>query len=283
MQRALLVGINQYPDPANRLHGCVNDVQDMAKFLTASCGFDSADIRLLCDKRATREAIMAHVGWLLNGAAAADHLVFHYSGHGAQMADRNPQGAVHAVHDAICPYDFDWTDQHAVRDVDFGFAFDTVPEGVHFVWVADSCFSGGLAKAFGEPKTDRCPKRMRPPADLEWRLQTALSSKRYRPRVSTMKDVAGLLRLALIAGCTAQEESSDALIDGRYNGALTYFLLQELRAKAGLTEPLSACVQHVAKAVHEGGYDQTPELHGLPALFSGTFAASAPAVRLAAS
>jgi uncharacterized caspase-like protein len=119
VKRAALVGINEYPDPANRLRGCVNDVQHMAIFLVSSCGFDTTDIRLLCDKRATTAAITSLLGWLLNGATAGDDLVFHYSGHGAQMADRNAQGVVSSVHDAICPYDFDWTTDYAIRDTDF--------------------------------------------------------------------------------------------------------------------------------------------------------------------
>ncbi|MFH1476981.1 MAG: caspase family protein [Verrucomicrobiota bacterium] len=51
MNRALLVGINAYPDAP--LRGCVNDVTDMANFLVARRGFAQADIRLLSDRRAT--------------------------------------------------------------------------------------------------------------------------------------------------------------------------------------------------------------------------------------
>jgi len=31
MKKALLVGINRYPDPGNELEGCVNDVRQMRK------------------------------------------------------------------------------------------------------------------------------------------------------------------------------------------------------------------------------------------------------------
>ena len=32
--KALLVGINKYPDPRNELRGCVNDILDMAHFIS---------------------------------------------------------------------------------------------------------------------------------------------------------------------------------------------------------------------------------------------------------
>src|ERR1700737_1939753 len=119
MNRALLVGINNYPDPQNALRGCVNDITDMAAFLLKPMGFAKADIRLLVDDRATAQSIHYHIGWLVNGVDPGDRVVFHYSGHGAQMALRLPSGDVSVVHDAICPYDFDWTPDHAITDVDF--------------------------------------------------------------------------------------------------------------------------------------------------------------------
>jgi hypothetical protein len=32
--KALLVGINQYPNPSNELRGCVNDILDMEHYIT---------------------------------------------------------------------------------------------------------------------------------------------------------------------------------------------------------------------------------------------------------
>ena len=108
MNKALLVGINKYPAP-NELNGCVNDVTDMAKFLVADCNFVKSDIRMLTDERATKNAIMDRLAWLLSGLRAGDRIFFHYSGHGAEFPIRNVQGDVTAVHDVICPVNFDWS------------------------------------------------------------------------------------------------------------------------------------------------------------------------------
>src|SRR5438477_10096859 len=99
MNRALLVGINAYP--GNELHGCVNDVTDMAEFLVGHLGFDESDIRLVTDGRATATAIRERLRWLLGGVKPGDRLVFHYSGHGAQFPIRDDGGRVSRIDECI--------------------------------------------------------------------------------------------------------------------------------------------------------------------------------------
>lgn len=272
MNRALLVGINAYPDPQDALQGCLNDISDMAAFLSGPAGFDSADIRLLADARATAQAIREHLTWLVTGLQAGDRVVFHYSGHGAQFPTRDAAGNVSEVHDTIVPFDFDWTVATAIRDVDFQSIFGAIPAGVKFVWVSDSCFSGGLTREIvprnGQRKT---AKHLTPPIDIAWRSHTVDTSRRFITRCTTLRDVAGYLNLALLSGCTAVETAADASFNNRSNGALTYYLLQELSNTHGLTETLSVCAMAVVNALKFGGYSQTPELHGTPANFEQSF------------
>jgi hypothetical protein len=49
-RRALLVGINDYPNPDDRLEGCVNDVFKISATLQ-QIGFDPEDIRVLFNER----------------------------------------------------------------------------------------------------------------------------------------------------------------------------------------------------------------------------------------
>jgi len=59
MKKALLVGINRYPDPRNELQGCVNDVRQMADTLKTRYGFPGdGNMRILTDARATTKAIL---------------------------------------------------------------------------------------------------------------------------------------------------------------------------------------------------------------------------------
>ena len=54
--RALLIGINDYPNPDDCLEGCVNDVFKMSSTLQ-EIGFKADDIRVLLNERATASAI----------------------------------------------------------------------------------------------------------------------------------------------------------------------------------------------------------------------------------
>jgi len=55
-RRALLIGINKYPNAGDQLEGCVNDTYLMSAMLQER-GFAAEDIRVLLDERATADAI----------------------------------------------------------------------------------------------------------------------------------------------------------------------------------------------------------------------------------
>jgi len=81
MQRtfyALLVGIDNYPNPRHRLDGCVNDVTRMREYLEArhdrAGGFELAPPVMLLNEQATRDAVIAafktHLGKARKGGVA---------------------------------------------------------------------------------------------------------------------------------------------------------------------------------------------------------------------
>jgi hypothetical protein len=262
--RAVLVGLNQYPPQYPQLLGCINDIRDMADFLVGQANFQQAEIRLLADDRATTDAIRQHLGWLTTGLAPGDRTLFHYSGHGSRIADRLPNGDVGQLHDCICPYDFDFTNDHAIRDVDFQQLFAAIPAGVHFVWISDSCHSGDLAKAL-QPANHGTSRRILPPVDLAWRYETALHSKGL---VELGTDTT--LNLTLLAGCSSTEESSDTAFNNRPNGAFTYFLLNELKSHIDDTA-LNGVIAATAQSIGAANYSQDPQVRGNPSTFADCF------------
>lgn len=257
MNRALLVGINAYPGAP--LQGCINDILDLARFLVANCKFKKSEIRLLTDARATKADILDRLGWLLTGVRAGDRLVFHYSGHGAQMPTRNPQGEVDHLDEVICPVDFDWSDAHALRDKEFASLFGRVPNGVNFIWISDSCHSGDLIRELPNPGPAMRPKRLLPPPDIAWRVETA---REMGLEPSSLARSAANPNVALIAGCRSNQTSADATFGGRPNGALTYYLLQELAKAGGAKEPLTSVVKNVRTALAKTHFSQVPQLEG---------------------
>jgi hypothetical protein len=249
MKRALLIGINQYP--GQPLNGCVNDITDMADYLVSAHGFASADIRLLTDGRATADGIRERIKWLVGGAQAGDTLLLHYSGHGTLFPIRDAAGDVTAVHGAICPVDFDWTEPHAIFEDELRNLIDLAPTGVEFIFVSDSCHSGSLTRAILPYQV----RELTPPEDIRWRLQTARELG-IVPQLLEVHD-----RCGLISGCRQDQTSADALIGGRYNGALTYYLLQSLKAGDDRLA-LTTLVSNVRSRLSTAAYDQEPQLHG---------------------
>lgn len=265
MDKALLVGINKYP--AAPLNGCVNDISDMSLLLSQKFGFQPSSIRMLSDDRATTQAILDRLSWLVDGAKPGDRLFFHYSGHGAQMATRDHSGEIDGLDEVICPVDFDWTDTHVVRDKDFKRIFSGVPSGCEFIWVSDSCHSGDLLKEIPQPG---CIFRTMPmPVDIQWRIYTAVNEKGMEPL--TLEKSAASNNLALISGCKSNQTSSDAVFDGRANGALTYFLTNRLRQAGGDKKPLDELVQIVSKDLLDKKFKQEPGVEGLPEIIKKPF------------
>ena len=209
---------------------------------------------------------MEHLKWLTAGVKTGDRIVFDYSGHGAQFPIRDQHGKVIRVDECICPVDFDWTEQHAIRDKEFHQVFSTVPKGVDFTWVSDSCFSGDLAREFQLP--NRKVKCMPMPADIAWRMRTAdtLGVKR-----TGFEHVINTFNAVLVSGCTAHQTSADAEIDGRYNGALTYYLLKTLSAPNGLMQTLEEAIARTRAALQQAGYTQRPQLEGAVGLMNQPF------------
>ena len=179
-RRALLVGINQYPDPANRLEGCVNDVFLMSSVLQ-ECGLAAQDIRVVLDQRATTQGILDRLHWLLDAVPDGGERVLFYSGHGAQIPTYDMKGEVDHLDECLVPWDFDWTAAHAIRDKQFVELYSQLSYRTRFVAIFDCCHSGGLTRD-GGPRI----RGINPPDDirhrmLEWDAKLGMWRRRDLP------------------------------------------------------------------------------------------------------
>ena len=105
-KHALLIGINSYPNLTKfeQLDGCVNDARLVGEILHNRFGFADADITRLIDEEATRDGVLGALELLYEQVGKDDIVVFHYSGHGSQMTDREgdePDG----LDETIVPHD----------------------------------------------------------------------------------------------------------------------------------------------------------------------------------
>src|SRR6266542_6110298 len=87
IKRALLIGVDAYPH-VPPLNGCVNDAQVMRSVLVDSFGFSADHISLLVNDQATRAGILSAFDALVSDTGPDDIVVFHFSGHGSRIADR---------------------------------------------------------------------------------------------------------------------------------------------------------------------------------------------------
>lgn len=142
-RRALLVGINDYPDPAAQLHGCVNDVFLLSAVLQ-ECAFEAEDIRLVLNERATAEGIMERLHWLLDDAAPGDELVFFYSGHGAQLPTYGEGDQIDRRDETLVPWDFDWSPETSITDDTIFEFYSQLPYETKLLMMFDCCHSGGV-------------------------------------------------------------------------------------------------------------------------------------------
>lgn len=280
-RKAVVVGINNYDVRAPKLNGCVNDALQMADMLRRHFDFDNANIRVVTDERATQEAILARLEWLVADARAGDQLVFHFSGHGSQVADRDGD-ELDQLDEIICPYDMDW--DHPLTDDVFARYFARLSPQVNLTVVLDCCHSGtGLR----DVRLNNMDRFLLPPPDIRSRVAEALDdlgpyfSATLRdpslgaapPSTRARRPVHGaprqLLRAAaaqpngplLISGCRADETSADVLIDRDYHGALTYALVKSVQGARGRTT-YRQLIQDIRRLLPTYGTRQTPQLEG---------------------
>lgn len=176
-RRALLVGINEYPDPEDRLEGCANDAFLFSSVLQES-GFAAADIRVVLDRRATTRGILQRLEWLLDGASAGDQLVFYYSGHGAQLPAYAPDEQVDHQDECLVPHDFDWSPERAITDNQIYDLYSQLPYDTRFLMFLDCCHSGGMTRA-GSARI----RGLDPPDDVRHRmLQWDVEHSMWVPR-----------------------------------------------------------------------------------------------------
>lgn len=268
IKRALLVGINTYP--SSPLRGCVNDVLAMETTLRKHYGF--TDIKLLTDNDATTANMRRELNDLVDSAEAGDILYFHYSGHGSQVFDSTTDDdyEVDGLDEIICPVDLNWRDK-MITDDELKSIFDRVPSGANLTVTLDCCNSGGgmdhdnQYQALGEAtKSIEDGRYLPPPADELPEIFESMIG--FKPRALSRNINATAM---MISGCQAHQTSADAYIDGKYMGACTYYLVQNLNANP--TIGYKTLVDNMNNNMVTYGYTQRPELNGPESLFGKSY------------
>jgi len=137
-KRALLVGIDVYPDPQNNLNSCVADTQRFRGLLQNLYGFQPQDITMLHNSAATLSNVRIQLSQLFAGVVPGDQVVYFESSHGYRYV----KGSTYV--EVLCLYD------QFLEDTELVQLSQQVPPGT-FTCVADACHSAGLEKLFFAP------------------------------------------------------------------------------------------------------------------------------------
>ena len=107
--------------------------------LTESYGFKGSDITVLTDFDATKAAMQAGIKKLVASGRPGDVLLLHYSGHGANVPDKNGDEADERD-EILCPTDLDW--KSPLTDDWLRKALNRLRKGVRLTVIMDCCHSG---------------------------------------------------------------------------------------------------------------------------------------------
>ncbi len=140
---ALLIGIDSYPAGTRSLEGCVNDVDDVADYLTHH--FSDAALLKLTNADATYANVIAQIRAHLGQAGKDDVAYLHYSGHGARSRaapefarlDQSGRDEGLVCHDSRVSDNYDLADKELALLI-----AELARNEPHIAWVLDCCHSG---------------------------------------------------------------------------------------------------------------------------------------------
>ncbi len=284
MKKALLVGINDYG--VAPLRGCVNDIIEMKAVLTELFGFDSSNVRILSNEKATFTGIVDGLAWLSEGREESAVRVFYYAGHGHGVPDQSgdePDG----TDEALVPYDY--TLKGFLIDDQLATIYSRFSTHVNLSLILDSCHNGTnqrdpnedimyryLPMTYEERKAVAAARRKfmqeqrefvmqeieglkssKRDLDVDWEARILESMKKFEKQ--RFGDITVRENNILMAACQSDQKAADAKFGATYHGAFTYALVKTLRESQG---QISYCdlVERVGNQLHDHSFQQTPQL-----------------------
>jgi len=285
-KKALLIGIN-YFGQQGELRGCINDANNVRKFLIERFGYKPSDIVMLLDDskdpmgKPTRDNIIRGMQWLVAGARTNDSLFFHYSGHGGQIKDTDGD-EYDGYDEVIYPVDFKKHpgDQGVIVDDRMHeIMVRPLPAGCRLTAIFDSCHSGtaldlpyvystegkikepnlkleagkdaiGIAKAY-------FAKDMRGVFEGAGSLFQKVAGQNSKAQQKAKQTRTSPADVISWSGCKDEQTSADAYEAGTATGAMSYAFITSLSRQPNQTyQELLVSIREILRAK----YEQKPQL-----------------------
>jgi hypothetical protein len=264
---SVLVGINDYAPAGNpvysasNLQGPKNDVALVKSLLIKTYGVpdDKEHFTILLDGNATHSGILKALSETLRDKAKSDPdatFLFYFSGHGSLAVDDNGDEG-DGYDETLVAYDSRAADGTDIRDDEIEKSLAELAKYTkNIVVILDSCHSGTATR-------DPTLRSRRAPFDT--RTEKAAISL---PSGNHEKDTGSVTNpdrvYSIITGSLAEEVSNEDVIEteegARYQGLLTYYLVQALKWSPHLT--YQAAVFEAERFIHERVPSQHPQAEG---------------------
>jgi len=282
-KKALCIGIN-YIGSSNALGGCINDAQNMKRFLEMNYGYQSQDIVILTDdarherQLPTVQNIREAMQWLVRDAQPNDSLFFHYSGHGGQVKDTDGDEE-DGYDEVIYPVDFETAGPLTDDELHFTMV-SPLPPGCRLTSIFDSCHSGSVLDLPYIYSTEGKIKEPNLAAELGKNAFSAFKSYSKKDYGGLFKDVMGMANVAMgkqkkaeeitrrtrtspadvisWSGCKDSQTSADTNEGGQAVGAMSY-AFQEVISERGRELTYQQLLEYIREKLRNR-YSQKPQL-----------------------
>ena len=236
---ALLVGIDNYPQPISSLKGCVNDITAVAEYLRERIIENeyTLHVQTLIDREATRHAVINGFRKHLCQAESNDVALFYYSGHGSQ--EEAPPEFWHLEPDHLDETLVCWGSRTEngwdLADKELAHLIAEVAQrNPHIVVCLDCCHSGaGTRNVLQNTAVRRIPtdRRLRPLDSFIFSLEEVKKLPTAHSPDQTPSDWFFLPQgeHILLAACRDNEEAKEYYGNNQYRGVFSYFLIDTLR------------------------------------------------------
>jgi hypothetical protein len=191
-------------------------------------------------------------------AGKRNYLVFSLSSHGTQVPDLSGDEE-DAADEAFCPHDLAqagdvWDPNYIITDDELHDLFVTLPKDVLLEVYLDTCHSGTGLKAIDFLLTRR-PRYMPPPSLLAFKQVEGKQSRGLARKLIQQEPVHHILW----CGCRFDQTSADALIEGTWHGAFTYYFCKEMSVCENSLSR-KELLKKVRKSLVDESYSQVPQL-----------------------